>query len=145
MTLTSPVFKNNQMIPVKYTCDGENVNPPLKIKEVPEEAESLVLIVDDPDAPVGTWVHWLVWNIDPSFPLIQENVLSFGAVEGLNDFGKNSYGGPCPPSGMHRYYFKLYALDKKLGLEPSSRKGDLEKIMEGSILEQVELIGFYQR
>ena len=145
MKLTSPAFENNQSIPSKYTCDGEDINPPLQIDEVPEEAKSLVLIVDDPDAPMGTWDHWVVWNIDPSTSLIKENKVPEGAVEGKNDFGKNSYGGPCPPAGAHHYHFKLYALDTKLELDSSSKKGEVEKSMEGHILDWVELIGLYQR
>lgn len=145
MKLTSSAFENNQSIPSKYTCDGEDINPPLQISEVPEGAKSLVLIVDDPDAPMGTWVHWVVWNIDPSISLIEEDDVPEGGVEGLNDFGKNSYGGPCPPSGTHHYHFKLYALDKTLELDPSSKKEEVEKAMEGSILDWVELVGLYQR
>lgn len=145
MKLTSSAFENNQLIPAKYTCDGEDINPPLQIEEIPEGAESLVLIVDDPDAPMGTWVHWVVWNIDPAISLIEEGKVPKGGVEGLNDFGKHSYGGPCPPSGTHHYYFKLYSLDTRLELDSSSRKQDVEKAMEGHILDWAELIGLYQR
>lgn len=145
MKLLSSVFENNQSIPPKYTCDGENVNPPLEIKEMPEGAETLVLIVDDPDAPGGTFVHWIVWNIPPSISLIKENSAPEGAIQGINDFGKNSYSGPCPPSGTHHYHFKLYALDQSLVLDSAARKEDLEKAMETHILEQAELIGLYQR
>lgn len=145
MKLTSPAFENNQSIPSKYTCDGEDINPPLQIDEVPEGTKSLVLIVDDPDAPLGTWEHWIVWNINPSTSLIEENKVPEGAVEGKNDFGKNSYGGPCPPTGTHHYHFKLYALDKILELDSSSKKDALEKAMAGHILDWVELIGLYKR
>jgi Raf kinase inhibitor-like YbhB/YbcL family protein len=145
MKLTSPAFGNNQLIPAKYTCDGQDINPPLQISEIPEGAKSLVLIVDDPDAPMGTWDHWIVWNIDPSISLIEENTVPKGAIEGLNDFGKTSYGGPCPPSGTHHYYFKLYALDRTLELDSSVKKKEVEKAMAGAILDQVELIGLYQR
>ena len=145
MKLTSPAFGNNQFIPSKYTCDGQDINPPLQISGVPEEAKSLVLIVDDPDAPGGTWDHWIVWNINPSISEIKEDEVPEGAVEGLNDFEKHSYGGPCPPSGVHHYHFKLYALSKKLDLESSSRKEDVEKAMEGFILDQTELVGLYQK
>lgn len=145
MKLKSPAFENYGDIPSKYTCDGNNVNPPLSISEVPEEAESLVLIVDDPDAPMGTWVHWTVWNIDPQTKEIQENSLPEGAVEGMTDFGTSGYGGPCPPSGKHRYFFKLYALDTKLQLPPETTKEKLERAMEGHILVQTELIGLYSR
>ncbi|SRR3989338_4095574 len=133
------------MIPAKYTCDGEDINPPLFIKEVLEGVRSLVLIFDDPDSPTGNWVHWVVINISPSVSLIEENSAPQGAIEGMNDFGKNSYGGPCPGSGVHGYFFKLYALDRMFELEPSVRKEDVEKAMEGAILDYVELVGVYER
>jgi Raf kinase inhibitor-like YbhB/YbcL family protein len=142
LTITSSVFKNKGVIPAKYTCDGEDVNPPLIVEGVPEETESLVLIVDDPDAPMGTWDHWAVWDIPPS-KKIEEN--SVPGTEGLNDFGKHSYGGPCPPSGTHRYFFKVYALDTKLDLPSNSRKRNVEKAMEGHILAKGEIIGLYSR
>lgn len=145
MKLTSPAFENNQSIPSKYTCDGENVNSPLQITEVPEEAKSLALIVDDPDAPAGTWVHWVVWNIKPTTTVIEENSVPEDSVQGMNDFKKQTYGGPCPPSGTHRYFFKLYALDTELSLPSSSTKADVESAMKGHILDQVQLIGLYQR
>lgn len=145
MKLTSPAFGNNLPIPSKYTCDGEDINPPLEISEVPEGTQSLVLIMDDPDAPVGIWDHWVVWNINPSIISIEENSVPEGAVQGMNSFGKQPYGGPCPPSGTHHYHFKLYALDTKLELDPSSKKEDVEKAMEDHILEQAELVGLYQR
>jgi hypothetical protein len=142
LTITSSVFKNKGVIPAKYTCDGEDVNPPLSVEGVPEETESLVLIVDDPDAPMGTWDHWVVWDIPPT-KKIEEN--SVPGTEGLNDFGKHSYGGPCPPSGTHRYFFKVYALDTKLDLPSNSRKRNVEKAMEGHILTKGEIIGLYSR
>ena len=145
MKLESPVFENNGNIPSKYTCDGENVNPPLEISEVPENAKSLVLIVDDPDAPMGTWVHWTVWNISSKTTEISENSVPEGAVEGMTDFGKPGYGGPCPPSGTHRYFFKLYALDATLDLDSSDKAKDIEKAMEGHILDKAELVGLYSR
>jgi len=145
MNLESPTFSNHQNIPSKYTCDGENVNPPLKISEVPEKSKSLVLIVDDPDAPMGTWVHWTIWNISPKTTEIPENSVPEGAIEGMTDFGKPGYGGPCPPSGTHRYFFKLYALDITLDLDTSAKKEDIEKAMEGHILDKAELIGLYSR
>lgn len=142
--LTSPVFENNGVIPIKYTCDGEDINPPLQIGEVPEEAESLVIIVDDPDAPMGTWDHWLVWNIDPETSVIEENSVPKGAVQGTNGFGKNPYGGPCPPSGNHHYYFKAYALDKIINLDGSANRGQLERAMNNHVLDWTELVGTYQ-
>lgn len=145
MQLTSSTFKDNQFIPSKYTCDGENLNPPLEISEVPANAKSLVLIVDDPDAPNGNFTHWLLWNISPSIKEIREGETPQGAVEGLNDFGKNSYGGPCPPSGVHHYHFKLYALDTILELNSSATKEDLEKAIKDHVLDSAELIGLYQR
>ena len=131
-------------IPAKYTCDGDNVNPPLDVKGIPEETKSLVLIVDDPDCPTGTWDHWIVWNI-PRKGKIEED--SVPGTEGMNDFRKQSYGGPCPPPGTHRYFFKVYALDKKLGLglEQSARKNDVERSMKGHIIAEGQLVGLYSR
>ena len=142
LTITSPAFESNKSIPSKYTCDGNNVNPTLNIEGIPKETKSLVLIVDDPDAPMGTWDHWIVWNIPPTNK-IEEN--SVPGIEGLNDFRKRSYGGPCPPSGTHRYFFKVYALDTKLDLNPNSRKKDVEKAMKDHILAKGELVGLYSR
>jgi len=142
LTVTSPAFESNKLIPSKYTCDGDDVNPTLNIKGIPEETKSLVLIIDDPDAPMGTWDHWIVWNIPPTNK-IEEN--SIPGSEGLNDFRKHSYGGPCPPSGTHRYFFKIYALDTKLNLDPNSRKKDVEKAMKDHILAKGELVGLYRR
>jgi Raf kinase inhibitor-like YbhB/YbcL family protein len=143
LSLGSNSFKHNELIPTLYTCEGENINPSLKIKELPEGVEYLALIVDDPDAPKGTFTHWVVWNIPPSH-LIDENSLT-GGMEGLNDYNKHTYMGPCPPSGTHRYFFKIYALDKKINLEEDSRKEDLEKAMEGHIIAYGELIGLYKK
>lgn len=145
MIIESNSFKNNEMIPAKYTCDAENIIPPLTFSGVPEEAKSLVLIVDDPDAPGGTWVHWTVWNIDPETTEIPENSVPGGAVEGTNSWGVPEYGGPCPPSGTHRYFFKLYALDITLDLGTSSTAGDIMNAIEGHILANAELIGLYER
>jgi Raf kinase inhibitor-like YbhB/YbcL family protein len=142
LAVTSRVFENNGLIPSKYTCDGDNVNPPLKIQGLPDGTVSLVLIVDDPDAPMGTWDHWVVWNIPPTEE-IKEN--SVPGIEGLNSSRRNSYGGPCPPSGTHRYFFKVYALDTKLDLRPNSRKRDIEKVMEGHILAKAQIVGLYKR
>jgi hypothetical protein len=136
------MFKHNGYIPAKYTCDGENVNPPLNIRGFPKETKSLVLIVDDPDAPMGTWDHWVVWNISPR-ETIKENTVP--GTEGLNDFRKHSYGGPCPPSGTHRYFFKVYALDTMLELSPNSKKRDVEKAMIGHMLSKGEIVGLYRR
>lgn len=142
LKVTSSSFDNQDSIPKKYTCDGENVNPPLKIENIPQEGKSLVLIVDDPDAPMGTWAHWVVWNI-PIKKMIEEN--SVPGTEGLNDSMRHNYGGPCPPSGSHRYFFKGYVLDTKLDIVSNSRKEDVEKAMEGHILAKGVLMGIYSR
>lgn len=145
MHLSSPAFTHNTEMPSLYTCDEKDINPPLSIQDVPMNATSLTLIVDDPDAPNGDWVHWIAWNIPPSITAIEENSLPVGAEEGTTDFGKTGYGGPCPPSGTHRYFFKLYALTTRLTLPSSTKKADLEKAMEGNIIAQAQLIGLYQR
>jgi len=142
LIVRSQAFGQKQKIPSKYTCDGDDVNPPLKIEQLPSEAKSLVLIIDDPDAPSGTWDHWVVWNIPPT-DKIEENAVP--GIEGTNSFGKHSYGGPCPPSGTHRYYFKVYALDAELKLGSNSKKKDVEKAMQNHILAKGELIGLYSR
>lgn len=144
MNITSPAFEHNGQIPSKHTCDSENINPPLEISDTPSEAKSLVLIVDDPDAPVGDWVHWLVWNIPPETVSIAENSKPQG-IEGTTDFGKPGYGGPCPPNGSHRYFFKLYALDTVLDIPDTSKKADLENAIKNHILASAELIGNYRR
>ena len=143
--ITSPAFQDNGSIPRQYTCDGKDINPPLVFVNVPKEAKSLALIVDDPDAPVGTWVHWVLWNIDPNLIEIRENSVPAGATQGKNDFRKNIYGGPCPPSGTHRYFFKVYALDTILNIKPYSTKADLENAMMGHILSDGKLVGKYKR
>lgn len=145
MKLTSSAFEPNQKIPNQYTCDSENINPPLQIAEVPQNAKSLVLIMDDPDAPAGIWVHWTVWNIDPQTNEIPENSVPANAIEGVTSFGNTGYGGPCPPSGEHRYFFKLYALDKTLELSANTTKAQLEQAIQGHVLDSVELIGLYSR
>lgn len=145
MKLKSSAFENNTMIPQKYTCDGENISPPLQIEGVPEGTQSLVLIVDDPDAPMGDWVHWLVWNIKADTKEIAEGQVPEGSFQGTNDFGRLDYGGPCPPSGTHRYFFKLYALDTTVNLAEGARKKDLESAIEGHVLEQTSLVGLYKR
>lgn len=145
MNISSPVFKNNEPILPKYTCDGENISPPLQISGTPEGAKSLVIIVDDPDAPGRTFVHWTVWNIDPEIGEIPENSVPKGGKEGMTDFGRPGYGGPCPPSGVHRYFFKLYALDTILDLPEGAAKQDIEQAMQNHILAKCELIGLYSR
>lgn len=145
MKILSSAFLNNQQIPSKYTCDGENISPPLLFSEIPEDTKSIVLIVDDPDAPSKIWVHWVVFNIDPTTVEIAENSVPKGAVLGMTDFGRPGYGGPCPPSGSHRYFFKLYALDLTLNLPQNSDKKAIEKAMQGHILDSAELVGLYER
>lgn len=145
MELTSSTFENNSLIPPKYTCDGDNISPPLDISNVPNNAQSLALVIDDPDAPGGDWVHWLVWNINPSLEKIPEGEAPENSVQGTTDFGRSEYGGPCPPSGTHRYQFKLYALDTNINLDSAAKKADLEAAMEGHILDQAILVGLYQR
>lgn len=142
LQITSPAFEVNGEIPTKYTCDGADINPPLHIEGIPKETQSLVLIMDDPDAPGGTWDHWIVWNIPPVDTIEEDSV---PGTEGLNDFRRQAYGGPCPPSGTHRYFFKVYALDTTLDLPPTATKADVEQAMEGHILAQGELIGRYSR
>lgn len=142
MKISSSAFENKGEIPAKYTCDGVNVNPPLLIEDVPEGTKSLALIVDDPDAPTGLWVHWLVWNIDPSTTQIQENSKP-GGTEGTTSFGSVGYGGPCPPSGTHRYNFKLFALDTEIDLDSEGDKAALESRMEGHIIEKAMYMGKY--
>lgn len=145
IVVTSPAFANGAFIPRRYTCQGEDINPPLHWENIPENAQSLALIVDDPDAPAGTWTHWLVWNIDPKTDGIPANSLPPGVNLGKNDFQKLAYGGPCPPSGTHRYFFRLFALDARLNLPNGSSRADLEKVIAGHILAQGALIGRYQK
>lgn len=145
LTIASPAFPHNGMIPSKHTCDGTDVNPPLSFGNIPGRTRSLALIVDDPDAPRGTWVHWVVWNIGPETIHVAENSVPRGAFQGTNDFRKQAYGGPCPPSGTHRYFFKLYALDTSLSLNAGATKPQLEEAMKGHVLEASEMIGLYRR
>jgi Raf kinase inhibitor-like YbhB/YbcL family protein len=151
MTLNSPAFPQNGHIPTKYTCEGEDVSPPLAWEDVPNGAKSLVLIIDDPDAPDPkapkmVWVHWVVYNIPSETGALPENAgktgLPPGTVLGLNDFKKTGYGGPCPPIGRHRYFHKLYALDITL---KGATKSQLERAMQGHVLANAELIGTYQK
>jgi len=145
MKITSMAFGDGGNIPSKYTCDGADVSPPLEMTNVPSGAKSLALIVDDPDAPAGDWVHWLIWNISPKTAEIHENSVPAGSTQGLTDFRTNGYGGPCPPSGTHRYLFKLYALDTTLSLGSNARKADLLEAMKGHIVAQAQLTGRYRR
>lgn len=143
LRITSPAFVEGETIPKKYTCDGENVSPPLEFFSLPENTASLVLLVDDPDAPMGAWNHWTIWNISPEALRIAENSVPDGAVLGTTTFGAPGYGGPCPPSGTHRYFFKLLALDKILDLPGGSDRNTLEKAMADHILAEASLMGKY--
>jgi len=151
MQVTSTAFQEGAAIPTKHTCDDRNVSPPLKWTGVPPEAKSLVLIADDPDAPVGTWVHWVVYDLPANSAELPEDApkgqyLSGSAKQGLNDFKHLGYGGPCPPPGKpHRYFFKLYALDTQLALKPGATKKEVEKAMDKHILAQGQLMGTYKR
>ena len=139
------VFSDGERIPLKYTCDGKDVNPPLEFIDVPENAKSLVLLVDDPDSPSKVWSHWVVWGISANTGKIAENSVPKGASEGMNDFGNVGYGGPCPHSGTHRYRFRLFALDEKIYLNPNASRKDVESAMKGHIIEKAILTGTYSR
>lgn len=142
--LTSTAFEDSAGIPKKYTCDGSDVNPPLFFKNVPSAAKSLALTVSDPDAPLGRWSHWVIYNIPPDTAEIIEN--AHPGTEGLNDFGKYAYGGPCPPGGkIHHYIFHVYALDAVLNINNGSSIGDVERSFEGHIIAQAQLVGTYQK
>ena len=151
MKLSSPAFEPGEPIPQKHTCQGQDISPPLRWEALPVGTRSLALICDDPDAPVGTWVHWVIYGLPASTAELPERVptsetLSSGARQGLNDFRRVGYGGPCPPpGGAHRYFFRLYALDTELSLKPRATKADLLRAMEGHILAQGELMGTYRR
>jgi hypothetical protein len=142
MKITTTAFEPQRPIPTKYTCDGEDVNPELTIGDIPSEAKSLVLIVDDPDAPGKTWLHWLVYDIEPTTSISEDSV---PGQEGKNDFSRTSYGGPCPPGGEHRYFFRLYALDTTLELGGGADRSTVEKAMDGHVLASAELMGTYSR
>lgn len=144
MRIESENFKNNQKIPAQFTCDGQNISPSLVFKEVPPGTASLALILDDPDAPLGAWVHWAVWNIDPKTDRLEEGQLPTTAVQGKNSFGETGYSGPCPPSGSHRYFFKLYALDRWLTLEANADIKELQNSIKDHLTAQAQLIGLYR-
>lgn len=149
--LTSSAFKNGDFIPAKYTGDGEDISPPLKWQVPPTQTKSLALICDDPDAPMGIWVHWVVYNIPPTMlefaeALPKDATLANGIRQGRTDFGSTGYGGPAPPKGKpHRYFFKLYALDSTIDIKPGATKAELEKAIKGKILAEATLMGKYQR
>ena len=142
--ITSSAFQEGGNIPSKFTCDGGDTTPPLQIAEVPSAAKSLALVVDDPDAPSGLFTHWMVWNMSPQTSAIAEASTPKG-IHGTNDFGKSGYGGPCPPSGTHRYYFKIFALDRELDLPPGTKRSQLDAAMKGHVVAQGELMARYSR
>jgi len=144
MKITSSAFQQGGNIPSKFSCDGANTNPPLQISDAPREVKSLVLIVDDPDAPSGLFTHWAIWNISPQTTTIAEGSTPKG-VQATNDFGRSGYGGPCPPSGTHRYYFKIFALDRELDLPFGAKRSQLDAAMKGRVIAQGELMGRYSR
>jgi len=150
ITITSSAFSDGGMIPKEHTCDGGDISPPLSWSGLPKGVKSIALICDDPDAPVGTWVHWVLFNIPVTVRELPSNIppektLDIGAKHGINDFKKYGYGGPCPPGGTHRYYFKMYALDSRLALQPGITKAELIKEMAGHILSEGRLMGTYKR
>ena len=150
LTITSSAFAQNSSIPSKYTCDGADVSPPLAWADAPAGTKSFALIADDPDAPMGTWVHWVAWNIPAQSTGLKEGVdpsaaLDDGTKQGISDFKKPGYGGPCPPSGTHRYFFKLYALDSTLNLPATANKANLEAATKGHVLAEAQLMGMYAR
>jgi len=150
MKVESAAIKEGQPIPRQYTCDGINISPPLEWSGVPKSAKTIAIVADDPDAPAGTWVHWVLYNLPAENIGLVENVpatdnLKAGGFQGKNDFGKPGYGGPCPPSGTHRYFFKVYAVDAELPLKAGASKADLETAMQGHIVAQAQLMGTYQR
>lgn len=149
-SLSSTAFQNGAGIPSVYTCEGANISPPLSWQNAPSETKTFVLICEDPDAPAGTWTHWVLYNIPNQMKGLSENIskqahLADGSMQGINDFKQIGYGGPCPPSGTHRYYFKLYALNTHLSLPPKATKAQVEQAIEGHILQQTELMGIYKK
>lgn len=143
MRIVSPAFKHLQPIPKKFTCEGENISPPLNVADVPKNVKSLALIMEDPDNPLGTKTHWIAWNIEPITRIFQEGAKL--ECEGKNGNNMIGYAGPCPQQGSHRYFFKLFALDAKLELAAGSSKQELESAMQGHIIDQAEYIGTYQK
>lgn len=145
MNIISAVFQYGELIPARYTCDGDDINPSFVFSDIPKEAKSLVMIMDDPDSPIGNWVHWTMWNIDPKIGIMPENERLQGVSEGMTNFGTSGYGGPCPNKGTHRYFFNLYALDTFLDLPSNTTKNELMEAMRGHILAEAELMGKYKR
>ncbi len=144
LKVTSAAFEEGEMIPKRYTCDGKDINPPITIKGVPEEAETLLLIVDDPDAPMGTWTHWVVWNI-PAEPEVFIPEDTIPGIRGENDFDRVGYGGPCPPDGIHRYFFRAYAVSKQIPFPEGKPRQDIEEWMRDYLVAKGELMGKYKK
>jgi Raf kinase inhibitor-like YbhB/YbcL family protein len=145
MIISSTAFENKGFIPKNYTCDGSDVNPPLTFRDLPEGTKDIVLIVDDPDSPSGSWTHWVVWNVNPSLEGVDEGAVPEGALQGRNDFGNIGWGGPCPHGGTHRYRFSLYAIDSKITAEEGKAKDDILQLIKGHVLESAVLVGLYKR
>lgn len=150
IVIESASFQESSAIPAKYTCDDQDISPPLKWSGVPKNTKSLAMISDDPDAPMGDWVHWVIYNLPPTLTELPEGIpatekLPTGGLQGRTDFGRIGYGGPCPPSGTHRYFFKIYALDTELSLASGKTKRELLQAMEGHVLAMGQLMGKYQR
>lgn len=143
--ITSTAFSDGGAIPAKHTCQGDNTNPPLRFDGVPKGTASIALVMDDPDAPVGVWDHWVLWNIDAQTKDIKERSVPLNAMQGKNSWGMSRYGGPCPPSGTHRYIFTAYALDKTVDLGENATKRDLERAMDGHIIGKAVLVGTYRK
>jgi Raf kinase inhibitor-like YbhB/YbcL family protein len=143
LTITSPAFADGETIPGQFTCRGANISPPLVFTGTPEQAASLALIMHDPDAPNGDFLHWSLWNINPRLNSLPIGEVPDGAIHGMNSFGNAEYGGPCPPSGTHRYIFELYALDAELVLPPGAKEDDLRQAIDGHIVAQAALTGMY--
>ncbi|MHC4267525.1 MAG: YbhB/YbcL family Raf kinase inhibitor-like protein [Planctomycetota bacterium] len=150
LDIRSNAFNEGELIPLKYTCDGNDISPPLQWSQPPKETKSMVLICDDPDAPVGTWVHWVLYGLSPDTQELPEGISNEkevlgGAKHGVNDFRKYGYGGPCPPGGTHRYFFKLYAVDKAIEIEAGATKDEILNAINGYILAEGQLMGLYSR
>jgi Raf kinase inhibitor-like YbhB/YbcL family protein len=145
MKITSNAFGNNSPIPSTYSCNGSNINPPLSFSDIPQGTKTLALIMDDPDAPVGTFVHWVIFNIPITITMVTEHMTIVNAIEGINGIGRKGYTGPCPPSGTHRYFFKLYALDTSINLDEKADKYALEQAMQGHIINKAVLIGLFSK
>ncbi|MDZ7744783.1 MAG: YbhB/YbcL family Raf kinase inhibitor-like protein [Candidatus Saccharibacteria bacterium] len=145
MTITSSAFRHEEIIPSSYTCDGDNVNPPLTFSDIPKDAAGLALIIDDPDAPAGLFTHWMLYDMSPATLQILENSIPKTGLQGKNDFGNQNYDGPCPPDGKHRYYVTLFALKSPTKLEKGATRQQLDNALEGNVLEKAVFMGYYEK